>query len=58
MKIRLSLLVAILLLVTHTALPEIEKVGRVCGRVAPVPVRFSNHAEGGPGLGEQSEFSH
>jgi len=31
MKIRLGLLVAILLLVSHTALPEIEKVGRVCG---------------------------
>jgi hypothetical protein len=31
MKIRLVLLLAILLLASHTALPEIEKVGRVCG---------------------------
>ena len=31
MKIRLGLLVATLLLVSHATWPEIEKVGRVCG---------------------------
>ncbi len=31
MKVRLSLLASVLLLVSVTAVPEIEKVGRVCG---------------------------
>jgi hypothetical protein len=52
MKIRLGLLVAILLLVSHTALPEIEKVGRVCGNgICPAwwpklePVKGSHHED-------------
>lgn len=53
MKVRISLLACILLLVSSTALPEIEKVGRVCGNgVCPAwwpklkPVEGWHHEDG------------